>query len=160
MAVGWGKERGERSAFLSSRTLVSHKSTPFSSFQFFNLQISSITRVSSFLLSSLNRFCYLVFNQAPNKLLLFFEKAFGNEISDTVQEARELEISRSKSVVGGAGLLKDVASWTNSSFLCVRCWEQLMLINSMAKRSLGILALWPEGGVLLPCAFTLWKVIV
>lgn len=35
-------------------------------------------------------------------------EAFGNEVCDTVQETRELEISRSKSVVGGAGLLKDV----------------------------------------------------
>ena len=38
-------------------------------------------------------------------------QAFGNEVCDTVQETREPEISRSKSVVGGAGLLKDVAPW-------------------------------------------------
>ena len=41
-------------------------------------------------------------------------EAFGNEVSDTVQEKRELEISRSKSVVGGVGLLKDVAAWSKS----------------------------------------------
>lgn len=35
-------------------------------------------------------------------------QAFGNEISDTVQEKRELELTRSKSVVGGVGLLKDI----------------------------------------------------
>jgi len=35
-------------------------------------------------------------------------EAFGNEISDTVQEKRELELTRSKSVVGGVGLLKDI----------------------------------------------------
>lgn len=38
-------------------------------------------------------------------------QAFGNEISDTVQEKRELELTRSKSVVGGVGLLKDIEPW-------------------------------------------------
>ncbi|CAK9055045.1 unnamed protein product [Durusdinium trenchii] len=35
-------------------------------------------------------------------------EAFGNEVCDTVQEGREVELSRSKSVVGVMGLLKEV----------------------------------------------------
>ncbi|CAJ1363437.1 unnamed protein product [Effrenium voratum] len=35
-------------------------------------------------------------------------EALGNEVCDTVQEAQEVELSRSKSVVGGYGLLKEV----------------------------------------------------
>lgn len=39
-----------------------------------------------------------------------FLEALGNEVCDTVQEAQEVELSRSKSVVGGYGLLKEVAA--------------------------------------------------
>ena len=42
---------------------------------------------------------------------LFSSKAFGNEVCDTVQEGREVELSRSKSVVGVMGLLKEVVVW-------------------------------------------------